>query len=159
MGVEPTQGSFEPHAGFEDQERHRAPVTSASGLHDFLVKHHNRRAAECNRHPNGLVDLRLREAHLAGLLDLDADARAAPREDRQRGGEAAESVIRIAVLEEPAQYQAQSPLARRRLKIPLSPLRVRRVEKGLVENESYGPTALGGENLSTFVLPHPLSEV
>jgi len=55
MGVEPTQGSFEPHAGFEDQEHHRAPVTSASGLQDFLVKHHNRRADE--QGPSALVQL------------------------------------------------------------------------------------------------------
>jgi len=36
MGVEPTQGSFEPHAGFEDQERHRAPVTSAASITALL---------------------------------------------------------------------------------------------------------------------------
>jgi|GEM_PF-1486844 hypothetical protein len=29
MGIEPTQGLFRPHTGFEDQERHQAPVTSA----------------------------------------------------------------------------------------------------------------------------------
>jgi len=61
--------------------------------------------------------------------------------------------------ERSTEHETKHPLARRRLKIPLSPLRVNRVEKGLVENESYGPTALGGENLSPFVLPHPLSEV
>src|SRR5476651_547580 len=29
MGIEPTRSSLEPHTGFEDQERHQTPVTSA----------------------------------------------------------------------------------------------------------------------------------
>ena len=29
MGIEPTRDPCGPHAGFEDQERHQTPVTSA----------------------------------------------------------------------------------------------------------------------------------
>ena len=35
MGIEPTRRSIEPHAGFEDQERHQAPVTSAFAIKGY----------------------------------------------------------------------------------------------------------------------------
>ena len=40
MGIEPTRDPCEPHTGFEDQEHHQAPVTSASCLLRFIVPQH-----------------------------------------------------------------------------------------------------------------------